>query len=193
MKKIITAVATTLFLIGLGTLTACSDFLSKFEAPTDTWVYKEGSGNNSFTYTYNEAEIKFDLYVNYTTSDGTINFKGDAKGDIKTGVNVILLPRVDASDSKAVAAAKELLETADLDDVCIFHSFGTSATAGEGEGESTQNLTTTLWTAIYNFNNFEEYKDKQFSKLAENWTLATNAKIEWKTVLYRMLGDKLLS
>lgn len=196
MKKtfvLFSALATLLCGMMFNSCDAAEDFV----APKDTWVYKTGTGDNSFTYKWTSGEteksVSFDVYVNYATKDGTIAF-GESKTEetIKEGLNVILVPKAETGDG----ALSELLgATSDqLGEIAIFKAFGTSAEASEdGSTSATYSIGSTAWTLIYNFNNFESMGTKSMSNTLADLTLLSDVKnLNWKRVLYNMLGDKIL-
>ena len=52
-----------------------------------------------------------------------------------------------------------------------------------------------IWTLIYNFNKFEKVPTPTMNNLTSNYTLIKDFKntLNWKRVLYNMLGDKLFN
>lgn len=202
MKKILTLIAAAFVAAGSFMFTAC-DIADEFIAPKDTWVYKASTTeNNSFTYTWGEGEnvktVNFDVYVNYATaaSVGDINFANGGKKTITEGVNLILVPSADTEEDKN--NLKELLQAStNITNICLFYSFGKSSPASASTSESdtgtTQSLTETAWTWIYNLNHFERYTEKQFSQFIETLTVVdASTNLSWKRVLYNLLGEQLL-
>ncbi len=199
MKKIFSLICVVSSLICGAFFTGCDADDNDFIAPKDTWVYKASSTNdNSFTYSWGEGEDKktvtFDIYVNYATQEDTIKFKGETAQTVKSGLNVILVPKAATDTEKSsVRALFNLAESADLE-IAVYKSFGTEAEAGDDDSTAkTQSLGTTAWTIIYNFNNFEKMGTKSISNTTENLTLITEiGNLNWKRVLYNMLGNTLL-
>ncbi len=194
MKKIFKILTAAVVLAGGLFLTSC-DSTSDWIAPKDTWVYKESTkSDNSFTYKSSDGSksVSFDLYVNYATKDSTVTFK-DSTADVKTGMNVILVPQTKTDAERDYL--KELLEASNIDDIAIFYSYGTSSAAANSDDSSTEGKTInlgTLWTVIYNFNNFESMGTKSMSNTTANLTKITDLKnLNVKKVLYNMIGDKI--
>lgn len=193
MKKNI-ILSTAAILAGCLFISSC-DIGDDFIAPKDTWVYKESTkSDNSFTYTWGEGEnkksVNFDLYVNYATKDETLKFNTNS-ADVKSGVNVILVP---TSDTK-LDVLNELVDAVDIE-VALFYSFGENAEAEADSTESGKKISLSgIWTLVYNFNRFESMGSKSISNTVSDLTLIKNVKdtLNWKRVLYNMLGDKLFS
>ena len=193
MKKNI-ILSTAAILAGCLFISSC-DVAGDFIAPKDTWVYKESTkSDNSFTYTWgegaNEKSVNFDLYVNYATKDSTLTFN-QTSAEVKSGVNVILVP---TSDTK-LDVLKELVDATGIE-VALFYSFGEKAEAAADSTESKKEISLSgIWTLIYNFNRFEKVPTPTMNKLTSDYTLITKVKetLNWKRVLYNMLGDKLFS
>ena len=195
MKKNI-ILSTAAILAGCLFISSC-DIGDDFIAPKDTWVYKESTkSENSFTYTWGEGEnkksVNFDLYVNYATKDKTLTFN-ETSADVKSGVNVLLVP---TSDTK-LDVLNELVSATGIK-VALFYSFGEKADA-EAETDSTESKKeislSRIWTLVYNFNRFESMGSKSISNTVSDLTLIKNVKdtLNWKRVLYNMLGDKLFN
>ena len=195
MKKNI-ILSTAAILAGCLFISSC-DIGDDFIAPKDTWVYKESTkSDNSFTYTWGEGEnkksVNFDLYVNYATKDSTLTLN-ETSADVKSGVNVLLVP---TSDTK-LDVLNELVEATGIK-VALFYSFGEKADA-EAETDSTESKKeislSRIWTLVYNFNKFEKVPTPTMNNLTSNYTLIKDFKntLNWKRVLYNMLGEKLFS
>lgn len=195
MKKNI-ILSTAAILAGCLFISSC-DIANDFIAPKDTWVYKESAkSENSFTYTWGEGEnkksVNFDLYVNYATKDSTLKFNTNS-ADVKSGVNVILVPTSDTEPE----VLKELVDATGIK-VALFYSFGEKADA-EAETDSTESnkeiSLSRIWTLVYTFNKFEKVPTPTMNNLTSNYTLIKDFKntLNWKRVLYNMLGDKLFS
>ena len=196
MKKNI-ILSTAAILAGCLFISSCDGVANEFIAPKDTWVYKESTkSDNSFTYTWgegaNEKSVNFDLYVNYTTKDSTLTFN-ETSAEVKSGVNVILVPTSDTEPE----VLKELVDATGIK-VALFYSFG-EKTDAEAETDSTESKKeislSGIWTLVYNFNRFEKVPTPTMNKLTSDYTLITEVKetLNWKRVLYNMLGDKLFS
>ena len=194
MKKNIILSAAAI-LAGCLFISGCDNIADEFTAPKDTWVYKDSTkSDKSFTYTWgkgeNEKSVEFDLYVNYATKDTTVNFDG-TPAEVKPGVNVILVP---TSDTK-LDVLKELVDATGIE-VALFYSFGEKAEAAADSTESKKVISLSgIWTLIYNFNRFEKVPTPTMNKLTSDYTLITKVKetLNWKRVLYNMLGEKLFS
>lgn len=196
MKKNI-ILSTAAILAGCLFISSCDGVANEFIAPKDTWVYKESTkSNNSFTYTWGEDEnkksVNFDLYVNYATKNAELSFKKSTeKTQVTPGLNVILVP---TSDTK-LDVLNELVDAADIE-VALFYSFGENAEAEADSTESGKKISLSgIWTLVYNFNRFESMGSKSISNTVSDLTLIKNVKdtLNWKRVLYNMLGDKLFS
>ena len=195
MKKNI-ILSTAAILAGCLFISSC-DIGDDFIAPKDTWVYKESTkSDNSFTYTWGEGEnkksVNFDLYVNYATKDAELSFKNaPEKTPVTPGLNVILVP---TSDTK-LDVLTELVDAVDIE-VALFYSFGENAEAEADSTESGKKISLSgIWTLVYKFNRFESMGSKSISNTVSDLTLIKNVKdtLNWKRVLYNMLGDKLFS
>ena len=195
MKKNI-ILSTAAILAGCLFISSC-DIGDDFIAPKDTWVYKESTkSDNSFTYTWGEGEnkksVNFDLYVNYATKDAELSFKNaPEKTPVTPGLNVILVP---TSDTK-LDVLNELVDAVDIE-VALFYSFGENAEAEADSTESGKKISLSgIWTLVYKFNRFESMGSKSISNTVSDLTLIKNVKdtLNWKRVLYNMLGDKLFN
>ena len=200
MKKNI-ILSTAAILAGCLFISSC-DIGDDFIAPKDTWVYKESTKtDNSFTYTWGEGEnkksVNFDLYVNYATKDAELSFNNaPEKTQVTPGLNVILVPSANNNNDQK-NYLEELLNRTGVDNIAMFKSFGEQSEAAESESESDPGKSISLsgiWTLVYNFNRFESMGSKSISNTVSNLTLITDVKnLNWKRVLYNMLGDKLFS
>ena len=195
MKKNI-ILSTAAILAGCLFISSC-DIGDDLIALKDTWVYKESTkSDNSFTYTWGEGEnkksVNFDLYVNYATKDAELSFKNaPEKTPVTPGLNVILVP---TSDTK-LDVLNELVDAVDIE-VALFYSFGENAEAEADSTESGKKISLSgIWTLVYKFNRFESMGSKSISNTVSDLTLIKNVKdtLNWKRVLYNMLGDKLFS
>ena len=197
MKKNI-ILSTAAILAGCLFISSC-DIGDDFIAPKDTWVYKNSTKtDNSFTYTWGEGEnkksVNFDLYVNYATKNAELSFKNATeKTQVTPGLNVILVPTSDTEPE----VLKELVDATGIK-VALFYSFGEKADA-EAETDSTKSKKeislSRIWTLVYNFNKFEKVPTPTMNNLTSNYTLIKDFKntLNWKRVLYNMLGDKLFN
>ena len=82
MKKIFSLICVLSALIFGAVFTGCDADDNDFIAPKDTWLYKSSSkSENSFTYSWGEDEnkktVKFDVYINYATKEGSIKFNNE--------------------------------------------------------------------------------------------------------------------
>ena len=80
----------------------------------------------------------------------------------------------------------------------MFKSFGEQSVASESESESDPGKSISLsgiWTLVYKFNRFDKVSTPIMNKLTSEYTLITEVKetLNWKRVLYNMLGEKLFS
>lgn len=198
MKKNI-ILSTAAILAGCLFISSC-DIGDDFIAPKDTWVYKESTkSDNSFTYTWGEGEnkksVNFDLYVNYATKNTELSFKNATeKTPVTPGLNVILVPSANNNNDQK-NYLKELLEISGVDNIAMFKSFGEQSEASESESDPGKSISLSgIWTLVYNFNRFESMGSKSISNTVSNLTLITDVKnLNWKRVLYNMLGDKLFN
>ena len=72
----------------------------------------------------------------------------------------------------------------------------TSMSESESESDPGKSISLSgIWTLVYNFNRFESMGSKSISNTVSDLTLIKNVKdtLNWKRVLYNMLGDKLFS
>lgn len=203
MKKIFSLICVLSALIFGAVFTGCDADDNDFIAPKDTWLYKSSSkSENSFTYSWGEDEnkktVKFDVYINYATKEGSIKFNNETdetSQKVQPGLNVILVPQAETENEKSsVKALFNLAESANIDQIAVYKSFEKEAQAGNDDSTAKpQTLGTTAWTFIYNLNRFESMGTKSMSNEAKNLTLITEiGNLNWKRVLYNMLGDKLL-
>ncbi|MCI5474034.1 MAG: hypothetical protein MR456_06140 [Spirochaetia bacterium] len=198
MKKNI-ILSTAAILAGCLFISSC-DVAGDFIAPKDTWVYKDSTkSENSFTYTWGEGEnkksVNFDLYVNYATKDAELLFNNaPEKTPVTPGLNVILVPSANNDDNQK-NYLKELLNRTGVDNIAMFKSFGEQSEASASESDTGKSISLSgIWTLVYNFNRFESMGSKSISNTVSDLTLITDVKnLNWKRVLYNMLGDKLFS
>lgn len=199
MKKNI-ILSTAAILAGCLFISSCDGVANEFIAPKDTWVYKESTkSENSFTYTWgegkNEKSVNFDLYVNYATKNAELSFKNaPEKTPVTPGLNVILVPSANNDDNQK-NYLKELLNRTGVDNIAMFKSFGEQSEASASESDTGKSISLSgIWTLVYNFNRFESMGSKSISNTVLDLTLITDVKnLNWKRVLYNMLGDKLFS
>lgn len=198
MKKNI-ILSTAAILAGCLFISSC-DIANDFIAPKDTWVYKESAkSENSFTYTWgegaNEKSVNFDLYVNYATKDAELSFKNATEPtQVTPGLNVILVPSANNNNDQK-NYLKELLDITGVDNIAMFKSFGEQSEASESESDTGKPISLSgIWTLVYNFNRFESMGSKSISNTVSDLTLIKDVKnLNWKRVLYNMLGEKLFS
>ncbi|UKI53682.1 MAG: hypothetical protein L6V86_01055 [Treponema sp.] len=133
MKKTFSLICVLAALICGAVFTGCDLDEDDFVAPKDTWVYKENSkAKNSVEYQWNDSNgttktIKFDVYINYATGNSTLNFKNDGKADVSEGMNVILVPLLkdDAvAQNNIKSLIQEFQDATNIDEICLFYSFG---------------------------------------------------------------------
>lgn len=205
MKKTFSLICVLAALICGAVFTGCDLDEDDFVAPKDTWVYRaKSNSNHSIEYKWTSSDntektINFDVYVNYATKNGTLNFKNDGEEKVSEGMNVILVPLL-KDDAVAQNNIKSLIQgfqdAANIDEICLFYSFGKNpeATATEDNTAKPISLTPTLWTFIYNFNKFEKYSDRQFENYIKNLTLVSpSTKLNQKRILYNIIGEKLFA
>lgn len=205
MKKTFSLICVLAALICGAVFSGCDLDEDDFVAPKDTWVYKENSkAKNSVEYQWNDSNgptktIKFDVYVNYATKNGTLNFKNEGSEKVLEGMNVILVPLL-KDDAVAQNNIKSLIQgfqdAANIDEICLFYSFGKNpeATATEDNKAKPIHLTSTLWTLIYNFNRFEKCSGKHLETLTKSLTLVSpSTKLNQKRILYNIIGEKLFA
>ena len=200
MKKNI-ILSTAAILAGCLFISSCDGVANEFIAPKDTWVYKDSTkSENSFTYTWGEGEkeksVNFDLYVNYATKNAELSFNNaNKKTQVTPGLNVILVPSANNDDNQK-NYLKELLNRTGVDNIAMFKSFGEQSEASASESDTGKSISLSgIWTLVYNFNRFESMGSKSISNTVSDLTLIKNVKdtLNWKRVLYNMLGDKLFS
>lgn len=203
MKKTFSLICVLAALICGAVFSGCDIDEDDFVAPKDTWVYKENSkAKNSVEYQWNDTNgttktIKFDVFVNYATRNGTLNFKSPGTANVLEGMNVILVPDLTTEEAKS-NIAELVKDAANIDEICLFYSFGNNPEAADKTGDDATvkpiPLTSTLWTLIYNFNRFEKYSDTQFEKHIKNLTLVSpSTKLNQKRILYNIIGEKLFA
>lgn len=174
-----------------------------FVAPKDTWVYKEGKSENSYVYSWkdadnNEKKVKFDVYINYATNENSIKFKGETNETaqkVLPGLNVILVPQAETSEEKSnVQLLFDIAEASGIENIAIFKAFGTEPEVGEDDSStSKQKIGTAVWTSIYNLNHFEKMENKSITNTVANLSLIADTKnLKWKRVVYNLIGNKLL-
>lgn len=205
MKKITSLLIAAAVVCGTF-FTSCDVDDNDFVAPKDTWVYRTSSKNNySLKYTWKDNEGKdktvgFDVYVNYATAteNKEITFKSNVKKEIQEGLNVILIPQLDDSETKS--NIKELVSTSTgIEEICFLFNFGKSLKAGTEDSTTNDKsipLSSTLWTLIYNFNKFDKYTETQFEKFIKAYTLAdteSTKNINSKKIIYNLIGEKLFA
>ena len=199
MKKNI-ILSTAAILAGCLFISSC-DIGDDFIAPKDTWVYKESTKtDNSFTYTWGEGEnkksVNFDLYVNYATKDAELSFNNaPEKTQVTPGLNVILVPSANNNNDQK-NYLEELLNRTGVDNIAMFKSFGEQSEASASESDTGKSISLSgIWTLVYKFNRFDKVSTPIMNKLTSEYTLITEVKetLNWKRVLYNMLGDKLFS
>ena len=200
MKKTFSLICVLAALICGAVFSGCDLDEDDFVAPKDTWVYKENSkAKNSVEYQWNDTNgttktIKFDVFVNYATRNGTLNFKSPGTANVLEGMNVILVPDLTTEEDKS----NIIKDAANIDEICLFYSFGNNPEAANKTGDDATvkpiPLTSTLWTLIYNFNRFEKYSDTQFEKYIKRLTLVSpSTKLNQKRILYNIIGEKLFA
>lgn len=206
MKKTFSIICVLAAIICGAVFSGCDLDEDDFVAPKDTWVYKENSkAKNSVEYQWNDSNgntktIKFDVYVNYATKNGTLNFKSTGTANVLEGMNVILVPLLkdDAvAQNNIKSLIQEFQDAANIDEICLFYSFGKNPEAAATEnndGAKPIPITSTLWTFIYNFNKFEKYSGRQFENYIKSLTLVhPSTKLNQKRILYNIIGEKLFA
>ncbi len=178
MKKIFSLICVLSALICGAIFTGCDADDNDFIAPKNTWVYRaKSNSDHSIEYKWtssdeNEKTINFDVYVNYATESDTLSFKSDGTAEVSEGLNVVLVP--DLTTDEAKSNITELVKDAtNIENICFFKAFGTKASAETTSAKTTStettstekeiNISSTVWTLIYNFNKFDKYTEKQFS------------------------------
>lgn len=200
MKKTFSLICVLAALICGAVFTGCDLDEDDFVAPKDTWVYKEGNSENSYVYSWkdadnNEKKVKFDVYINYATNESSIKFKGETAQIVLPGLNVILVPKAETSEEKSnVKLLFDIAEASGIENIAIFKAFGTEPEVGEDDSStSKQKIGTAVWTSIYNLNHFEKMGNKSITNTVANYSLIADTKnLKWKRVVYNLLGNKLL-
>lgn len=203
MKKTFSLICVLAALICGAVFTGCDLDEDDFVAPKDTWVYKEGKGENSYVYSWKDAEnkekkVKFDVYINYATNESSIKFDGETNETaqkVLPGLNVILVPQAETSEEKSnVRLLFDIAEASGIENIAIFKAFGTEPEVGEDDSStSKQKIGTAVWTSIYNLNHFEKMGNKSITNTVANLSLIADTKnLKWKRVVYNLLGNKLL-
>lgn len=202
MKKIFSLICVLSALIFGAVFTGCDADDNDFIAPKDTWVYRaKSNSNHSIEYKWTSSDgtektINFDLYVNYATEEKTLNFNNKGTAEVKEGMNIILVP--DLTTEKAKSDITELVkDVANIDKICFFKAFEKKASAEPTDttkSEKEINISSTLWTLIYNFNRFDKYTEKQFDQFTSGLTLVDGStNLNFKRVLYNIIGEKLFA
>lgn len=202
MKKISSLICVLSALICGAIFTGCDADDNDFIAPENTWVYKaKSNSDHSIEYKWtssdgNEKTINFDVYINYATESNTLSFKSDGTAEVLEGLNVVLVP--DLSTDEAKSNITELVKDAtNIEKICFFKAFGTRASAETTETTSTEkeiNISSTVWTLIYNFNKFDKYTEKQFDQFTSLHTLVDGStNLNLKRILYKLIGEKLFA
>lgn len=203
MKKTFSLICILAALICGAVFTGCDLDEDDFVAPKDTWVYKEGKSENSYVYSWTDAEnkekkVKFDVYINYATNESSIKFKGEKDETAQRvfpGLNVILVPNAETSEEKSnVQLLFDIAEASGIENIAIFKAFSTEPEVGEDDSStSKQKIGTAVWTSIYNLNHFEKMGNNSITKIVANYSLIADTKnLKWKRVVYDLLGNKLL-
>lgn len=140
--------------------------------------------------------INFDVYVNYATKNDTLNFKNEGTKDVLEGMNVILVP--DLTTEEAKSNITELVkDAANINEICFFKAFGQKPKVEKTDTTNTEkdiNISSTLWTLIYNFNRFDKYTEKQFDQFTASLTVVDEStNLNLKRVLYTIIGEKLFA
>lgn len=200
MKKTFSLICVLAALICGTVFSGCDLDEDDFVAPKDTWVYKEGKSENSYVYSWkdadnNEKKVKFDVYINYATREASIKFKGGTEQKVLPGLNVILVPQAETSEEKSnVQLLFDIAEATGIENIAIFKAFGTETEVGEDDSSaSKQKIGATAWTFIYNLNNFEKMGTKSIANTVDKYSLIADTKnLKWKRVVYNLLGNQLL-
>lgn len=200
MKKTFSLICVLAALICGAVFSGCDIDEDDFVAPKDTWVYKEGKSENSYVYSWtdadnNEKKVKFDVYINYATREASIKFKGGTEQKVLPGLNVILVPQAETSEEKSnVQLLFDIAEATGIENIAIFKAFGTEPEVGEDDSStSKQKIGTAIWTSIYNLNHFEKMGNKSITNTVANLSLIVDTKnLKWKRVVYNLIGNKLL-
>lgn len=203
MKKTFSLICVLAALICGAVFTGCDLDEDDFVAPKDTWVYRaKSNSNHSIEYKWTssnnkEKTINFDVYVNYATKKDTLKFKNNDKAaEVLEGMNVILVP--DLTTEEAKSNITELVkDAANIDEICFFKAFGQKPKVEKTDTTGTEkdiNISSTLWTLIYNFNRFDKYTTKQFDQFTKLHTLVDEStNLNLRRVLYTIIGEKLFA
>ena len=202
MKKTFSLICVLAALICGAVFSGCDLDEDDFVAPKDTWVYRaKSNSNHSIEYKWTSSDnkektINFDVYVNYATKNDTLNFKNDGKAKVLEGMNVILVP--DLTTKEAKSNITELVkDAANIDEICFFKAFEQKTKVEKTDTTGTEkdiNISSTLWTLIYNFNKFDKYTEKQFDQFTELHTLVDEStNLNLRRVLYTIIGEKLFA
>ncbi len=201
MKKTFSLICVLAALICGAVFTGCDLDEDDFVAPKDTWVYRaKSNSNHSIEYKWTSSDntektINFDVYVNYATKNDTLKFKNNDKAaEVLEGMNVILVP--DLTPEEAKSNITELVkDAANIDEICFFKAFGQKPKVEKTDttnAEKDINISSTLWTLIYNFNRFDKYTEKQFDQFTASLTLVDEStNLNLNRVLYTIIGEKL--
>lgn len=180
MKKTFSLICVLAALICGAVFTGCDIDDNDFIAPKNTWVYRaKSNSNHSIEYKWTSSDnkektINFDVYVNYATKNDTLKFKNNDKAaEVLEGMNVILVP--DLTPEEAKSNITELVkDAANINEICFFKAFGQKPKVEKTDttnAEKDINISSTLWTLIYNFNRFDKYTEKQFDQFTASLTL----------------------
>lgn len=203
MKKTFSLICVLAALICGAVFSGCDIDDNDFIAPKNTWVYRaKSNSNHSIEYKWTSSDnkektINFDVYVNYATKTDTLKFKNNDKAaEVLEGMNVILVP--DLTPEEAKSNITELVkDAANIDEICFFKAFGQKPKVEKTDTTGTEkdiNISSTLWTLIYNFNKFDKYTTKQFDQFTESHTLVDEStNLNLKRVLYTIIGEKLFA
>jgi uncharacterized protein YxeA len=202
MKKIFSLICALSALIFGALFTGCDADDNEFIAPKDTWVYRaKSNSNHSIEYKWTSSDgkektINFDVYANYATEEDTLNFNNNGTAEVLKGMNIILVP--DLTTDEAKSNITELVkDAANIDKICFFKAFGEKPKVETTETTSSEkeiNISSTLWTLIYNFNRFDKYTEKQFDQFTAGLTLvAESTNLNLKRVLYNLIGERLFA
>lgn len=203
MKKTFSLICILAALICGAVFTGCDIDDNDFIAPKNTWVYRaKSNSNHSIEYKWTSSDnkektINFDVYVNYATKKDTLKFKNNDKAaEVLEGMNVILVP--DLTPEEAKSNITELVkDAANINEICFFKAFGQKPKVEKTDttnAEKDINISSTLWTLIYNFNRFDKYTEKQFDQFTASLTLVDEStNLNLKRVLYTIIGEKLFA
>ncbi len=202
MKKTFSLICVLAALICGAVFTGCDIDDNDFIAPKNTWVYRaKSNSNHSIEYKWTSSDnkektINFDVYVNYATKTDTLNFKNGGEKKVLEGMNVILVP--DLTTEEAKSNITELVkDAANINEICFFKAFGQKPKVEKTDTTGTEkdiNISSTLWTLIYNFNKFDKYTEKQFDQFTKLHTLVDEStNLNLRRVLYTIIGEKLFA